>query len=100
MMSNSGFGDWADIALACLEHIRVVRWEDSGCGSDDWAERVIHLLGFGLVDALLQRWALRCRVGCGLDRRMRAEVVVMIGGSAYNRALFSLVNTRKGHNAY
>jgi hypothetical protein len=99
-MTNSGLGDRAYIALACLEHIRMVRWEDSSCGSDNWAECVIHLLGLGLVDALLQRRALRCRVGCGCDRRVRAEVVVVVGGCTYYRALFSLVTTREGQNGF
>lgn len=99
-MSNSGLGDWTYIAFACLEHIRMVRWEDGGCGSDNWAERVIHLLGLGLVDALLQRRALRRRVGCGLDRRMRAEIVVVVGRCAYNGALFPSVTTSEGLNAY
>jgi hypothetical protein len=87
VVSDGGFCDRADVALPGLEHVGVVGRKDGRSGANYRAQGVVHLLRVRLVDVGLEDGALR---GCGGGRghgRVRGEVVVVVGGSAYNGAL-------------
>lgn len=87
MVSYRRLCDWAYVALARLEHIWVIGWENGGRCADDGAEGVVHLLGLGLVEVALQYGTRGCSSGGGGHGRMRGEVVVVVGGCAYYWAL-------------
>jgi hypothetical protein len=87
VVSDGGFCDWADVALAGLEHVGVVGRKDSRSGANHWAQGVVHLLRVRLVDVGLEDGALGGRGGRGGHGRVRGEVVVVVGGSAYNGTL-------------
>jgi hypothetical protein len=92
-MSNCRLCYWTHVARVGLEHIGVVGWED-GCSSPYYgAERVVHLLGFGLVDGGLEDWALCRGGGSAGDRWVRGEVVVMVCCCSYDRTLRWLIST-------
>lgn len=91
VVSNGRLGDRADILRPSLQHVGVVRREHSGCGAHDGAEGIVELLSLGLVDGGLQSGA------CGRFGRVQSrnlwvlvEVVVVVGGCAYDRALCML----------
>jgi hypothetical protein len=56
-------------------------------GADDGAQRVVHVLGLGLLDCVLERGARCCCGRVGGDRGVRVQVVVVVGGCAYDWAL-------------
>jgi hypothetical protein len=65
----------------------MVRRQDRGRSANDGAQTIVELLGLGLVDSLLERGA-----GGGFIRGLGdvgvlVEVVVVVGGRAYNGAL-------------
>lgn len=88
MMTHRRLGDRAHIALARVQHIRVVGRQHGGGGAHDGAQRVVELLGFGLLHGGFERGA-----GGGFgaaqagDRRVLVQVVVVVGGGAYDGAL-------------
>jgi hypothetical protein len=88
VMSHCRLSDRAHIALARIQHIGVVRRQHGGRGAHDRAQRVVELLGFGLLHGRLER-----RAGGGFgavqagDGRVLVEVVVVVGGGAYDGAL-------------
>ena len=89
VMSHRRLSDRAHIALARLQHIRVVGRQHGGRGAHDGAQRVVELLGFGLLHGRLERGA-----GSGFgavqagDGRVLVQVVVVVGSGAYDRALW------------
>ena len=87
VVANGSLGDRADILRASLQHVRVVRRQNRGRSANDGAEAIVKLLGLGLGDSLLE-----CGAGGGFVRGLRdvgvlVEVVVVVGGRAYNGAL-------------
>jgi hypothetical protein len=87
VVTDTRLCDGADIALLRLEHIGVVGWEDGGRGADDWAERIVHLFGRGLVDGRFEGGALCGGGGGGRDRWVLAQVVVVISSCTNDWAL-------------
>ena len=89
VMSHRRLSDRAHIALARLQHVRVVGRQHRGRGAHDGAQRVVELLGFGLLHGRLERGA-----GGGFgaaqagDGRVLVQVVVVVGGGAYDGALW------------
>jgi hypothetical protein len=87
VVANGSLGDWADVLRASLQHVRVVGRQDRGRSADDGAETIVELLRLGLVDGLLEG-----RAGGGFVRGLGnvgvlVEVVVVVGGRAYDGAL-------------
>jgi hypothetical protein len=88
VMSHRRLSDRAHIALARIQHIGVIRRQHRGRGAHHGAQRVIELLGFGLLHGRLKRGA-----GGGFgavqagDGRVLVEVVVVVGGGTYDGAL-------------
>jgi hypothetical protein len=97
VVSNCRLGDRADILGASLQHVGVVGRQDRGRGAYHGAEPVVELLSRGLVDSLLQSGAGGGFIrGLG-DVRVLVEVVVVVGGRAYDGALRTLaVGSRFG----
>jgi hypothetical protein len=66
----------------------VVGWQHRGRGTHYGAQRVVELLGFGLLHGCLE-----CGAGGGFgavqarDGRVLVEVVMVVGGGAYDGAL-------------
>ena len=89
VMSHRRLGDRAHIALARIHHIGVVGRQHGGRGAHHGAQRVVELLGFGLLHGCLERGA-----GGGFgavqagDGRVLVQVVVVVGGGAYDGALW------------
>lgn len=93
VVANGCLGNRANVLGASLQHIRVVRRQDCGRGANNGAESVIELLGLGLVHSLVEGGAGGSFVrGLG-DIRVLVEVVVVVGGRAYNRALCMSVDS-------
>lgn len=93
VMSDCCLGDWAHIVGVGLEHIWVIGRKDCGGCAHNRAESVVHLLSLGLIHGVLESWAFLCGCGAGGDWRMCGEVVMMVGGSAYDGALSEIVST-------
>jgi len=87
VVSYRRLSDRAHIALSRLQHIRVVGWQHRGRGTHYGAQRVVELLGFGLLHGCLE-----CGAGGGFgavqarDGRVLVEVVMVVGGGAYDGA--------------
>lgn len=95
VVADCRLGDRADIASICLQHIRMVWWEDGGSGADDGAEGIIKLLCLGLVDSILEGGALGgCGRGDAGDGGVLVEVVVVVCCCAYHGALRLLARER------
>jgi hypothetical protein len=77
----------AHVARVRLEHVGVVGGEDCGSGADDRAERVVHLLSFGLLYVVLEDGALGRGGGGAGHGRVRGEVVVVVCCCSYDWAL-------------
>jgi hypothetical protein len=54
MVSNCCLGDRAYVALTRLKHVWVVGRKNSGSGAYNRAEGIVHLLGLGLLDSVLE----------------------------------------------
>jgi hypothetical protein len=65
----------------------MVRRQDRGRSANDGAQTIVELLGLGLVDSLLERGASGGFIGGLGDVGVLVEVVVVVGGRAYNGAL-------------
>jgi hypothetical protein len=93
VVSNRRLCNWAYIASARLQHVRVIRRKNSRCCTDYRAQRIVHLLCLGLLDRVLECGARcrRARVVAG-DRRVRLEVVVVVGRCSYYWALREVVS--------
>jgi hypothetical protein len=90
VVANGSLGDGADVLRASLQHVRVVGRQDRGRSADDGAETIVELLRLGLVDGLLEG-----RAGGGFVRGLGnvgvlVEVVVVVGGRAYNGASLTI----------
>lgn len=92
VVSHRRLGNRAYIALARLEHVRVVGWKHCRRGADNGAQPIIHFLGLGLVDAGLERGARGCCCVVGGDGRVRMQVVVVVCCCAYDGALMGVVS--------
>ncbi len=92
VVSHCRLCNWAYIARVRLEHIRVVGRKDRSSGAYNRAESIVHLLGLGLLYSLLQHGARCSLVAFVGDGRVGMQVVVVVGGCAYNGALSSYVS--------
>lgn len=94
VVADRSLGDRADLVRSSLEHIGMVGREYCGRGADHRAERVVELLSLGLLHSGLEGGT-----GGGFgaaqagDLGVLIEVVVVVGGCANNRALFSLARS-------
>lgn len=88
VVANCRLGDRADVIRSSLQHVWMV-WRKDRCSSaNDGTKSIVELLGLRLQDSGLQRGA-----GGSLgvveagDVWMLVEVVVVVGGCAYDGAL-------------
>lgn len=92
VVSDRCFCHRAHIALLRLCSVGMIGRQDRGSGSDHGADGVVHGLTLGLLDGALECWALGREGRLGLEDRDRGvllEVVVVVGGGAYDRARLS-----------
>lgn len=87
MVSHSGLGDGADVASTGLEHIRVVWGQHRSRSANDRAQCIVHLFRLWLVHSRLEDRAFGGSIISGRHGRMRVQIVVVVCGRAYNRAL-------------
>lgn len=89
VVTDRGLCDGADVALLRVRSAGVIWWQHSSSGAHHRADLVVHGLRLGLLDDVLEGGA-GCRDGrCGVwerNRRVLEEVVVVVGGRAYNGA--------------
>lgn len=89
VMSDFRFGYWADVVRPSLQHVRVIGRKHCGCRADHGAEGIVKLLCLRLLNSRFEGWTSgSLGVVESRDVRMLVEVVVVIGGRAYNGALF------------
>lgn len=87
VVANGGLGDGADILRPSLQHVGVVRRQDGGSSANDRTESIVELLSLGLVDSLLEGGTGGGFVRGWRDVGVLVEVVVVVGGRAYDGAL-------------
>lgn len=87
VVANCSLGNRAHVALARLQHIRVVWWQHGCRSANNRTKAVVHLLGARFLDGVFERRTLGCGALVGRDRWVRVQVVVVVGLCAYNGAL-------------
>lgn len=88
VVANSRLCDRTNILRSRLQHVRMVRWKNGGCGANNRAEGVVKLLGLRLLHSSLEG---RARGGFGgreaWNIGMLVKVMMVVGRCAYDRAL-------------
>lgn len=55
VMANRCLGHRADVLGTCVQHVRMIRRQDSGGGADNGAKGIVELLSFGFLNGRLER---------------------------------------------